>query len=107
MGTPWSPHIGLELDIISTPRQVIGPVLCLPAPLPVKDFVSVWLGLSPLEQSQAWQDAQQGARERLLEQRAKTGVAILGRPPEALKQDPKFQGDLLEASKKCGGKIGS
>ena len=44
VGTPWSPHIGLELEILSQPRNITGPVLCLPSPLPLDDFKDKWAG---------------------------------------------------------------
>ena len=49
-------------------------------------------------QSQAWEEAQELARNKLANQKYYSGVAILGKPPEALQEDHKFQGELLSAA---------
>ena len=42
------------------------------------------------------------AKERLSQQKKKTGVAILGKPSPALESDPKFQGTFKNDSIKSG-----
>ena len=42
--------------------------------------------------------AQIWAAQKLGKQKLSTGIAILGKPPKALLQDPKVQGKLLEDS---------
>ncbi len=49
-----------------------------------------------------WRISVNRASKKLMKSKAKNGVAILGYPSEALKQDPKFQGDYLRDSIKCG-----
>ena len=50
------------------------------------------------QQRQAWEGSQLLAKNRLAKQKYYSGVAILGKPPEALQEDHKFKGELLDAA---------
>ena len=79
-GVPWGPHCAIQLVINSRPRSVHGNVLCVPKALPLEPFNANWNKLDEYEKKLAWSKARRHARQILVKQKFKTGVAILGKP---------------------------
>ena len=101
----WWPHFGLVLCILANPRSVQGNVLCIPKKLPFVNFSEHWDNLNEEQQNEAICVATTQAKHKLSKQKTRTGVAILGRPNAALKDDPKFQGKLQADSISEGEKL--
>ena len=102
--TPWGPHISIEITIAASPRQVSGLVHCIPRALPIEEFRRSHEQLEPNQQQLKWEQAQAAAENKLAKQKQVTGVAILGKAPKALEEDPKFK-DLLNSSIQSGEKL--
>ncbi len=100
--THWYPHYGLKMDILMSPRRVTGTVLVIPKPLPLSDFCEVWELLTEQRRNKILNSAHRQAQRLLLRQKSKTGVAILGKPIDALRNDPKCQGATLADSVTVG-----
>ena len=94
---PFGPHYGFLFSFNARPRATKGLVQCIPKPLPMNQFVSVWQEASTADKSIIIDQAKCIANDMLSVQKATTGVAMLGSPSPSLKDDPKFQGELLQA----------
>ncbi len=73
-----------------------------PAPLPIEIALERESFLNQPALDKIWRISVNRASKKLNKSKAKNAVAILGYPSEALKHDPKFQGDYLRDSTKCG-----
>ena len=73
-----------------------------PTPLPLEIALEKVSTLDSSDLSRVYRNASKKARKKLQRQKSWTGVAILGSPCEALRNDPKFQGDFLEKSVAAG-----
>jgi hypothetical protein len=91
---PWGPHCGILYSFAGNPRTIESVVLCVPKALPMHDFKIVWGELDIVAQHKLWSKAKTKAKRILKRQKAKTGVAILGKPALQLNNDIKFQGEL-------------
>ena len=99
---PWGPHFGLVLRLKAKPLAVRGLVQCLPKDLPMEDFVEKWDTMNQYEQYDSWGTASAKAPNTLNAHKHKTGIGILGRPPESLLKDPKYSGSFLFDSLEVG-----
>ena len=95
---PWYPHYGILYEFEFDVNKVCGDVVCIPKALPMGQFGMIWGTISQEYKDMLNKTAHNRAKKILQKQKRKTGVAILGKPNDALKQDPKFQGSL---GKKC------
>lgn len=105
LDTAWSPHVGFLLRIHSSPRVVVGRVLCEPTPLPMEAFKKNMDPITNYQKLQLWRNAQNAAKTRLSKQKAKTGRAILGTLPQPLETDPKFPNTLKGVPNKGRGEL--
>ncbi len=101
-GTPWRPHISLLLAVIDKPMSLFADVLLHPKPLPMDEALKVYSTLTDAEVSLTWTRSLRAAKRKLNKAKRRTGIAILGRPSEALLSDPKFSGEYKAESIRVG-----
>ena len=101
INTTTLPH-GLRFGISHGPRAFLTRVLKCPSPLPIKQAVLELNKINDNDISKIYRKANNKTRMKLSRQKGRTGVAILGKPSEALLNDPKFQGDFLTHSVNSG-----
>ena len=58
-------------------------------------FNTIWKNMNQYQQYKKYTYAKQYAQNKLLKQKTKTGIAILGRPLQSLLSDDKFGNNLL------------
>ena len=100
--TPWRPHLSFYLEILNRPMALQADFLVRPRPLPMEAAKGVEKANSDSVNQSLWECSQEQAAHTLEKARGKTGIAILGKPSEALPGDPKFGGECQGDSIKAG-----
>ena len=94
--TSFSPHYSILVEVLAHPRAIRGDVLKVPKVLPYERALEKWNTLNENKQMKQWIAAETLARKRLRYSKISTGLAILGKPSDALRNDPKHDLDFLK-----------
>ncbi len=94
--TSFSPHYSIRVSVLAHPRSIIGKVLKVPKILPFEEAQEAWNELNDFQKLRQWITAEDLAKRRLAHSKKRTGLAILGRPSQALLEDPKYNQEFLE-----------